>query len=92
MAIVAKQAGFDRLTREGIGMADDEMREGLKEAPQESPQERMRGPRGAPVISIVEGAQHTMTHCPDCGAPLRAELRDGLLTLSHAGAGVEARQ
>lgn len=40
----------------------------------------------APVLAALEGSQRTMTHCPDCGSPLRAEVRDGKLYLWHAGA------
>jgi hypothetical protein len=44
----------------------------------------------APVVTTMEGTQYTVTHCPDCGARLRAEVRDGWLSLWHAGDGAGA--
>ena len=44
----------------------------------------------APVVTTMEGTQYTVTHCPDCGARLRAEVRDGKLSLWHAGDGAGA--
>lgn len=41
----------------------------------------------APVAAALEGAQRAPVQCPDCGAPLLAEIREGKLYLWHAGAG-----
>lgn len=41
----------------------------------------------APVSAELQGSQRAPVACPDCGAPLIAEIRAGRLYLWHAGEG-----